>query len=271
MAHPGCLWRTPGASGPRVPLAHPGTKKDLPMTGRTRWLALCLAVAAAPGCTLSGDALRYVILPEQRTIAVADPAPLPPVEVPPLPPPRTVSEPQARAGTWPMSLDEAIRVALDNANVVRVLAGITAVTSGSTIYDTAIAVTAIDQEQARFDPVFSARENWNRIETPAGSVDPVDPSRGRITGTSAEDFRSDVRLNKVNVLGGQWGLTWVEDPTRFGGGTFLLNPQNRSSLELNYTQPLLQGAGFYVNTAPIVLARLDTERSYFQFKDSVQE
>jgi outer membrane protein TolC len=39
---------------------------------------------------------------------------------------------------------------------------------------------------------------------------------------------------------------------------------------LSYTQPLLQGAGFAVNTAPIVIARLNTEQSYFQYKDSVQ-
>ena len=42
-------------------------------------------------------------------------------------------------------------------------------------------------------------------------------------------------------------------------------------MTLSYTQPLLQGAGFAVNTAPIVIARLNTEQSYFQYKDSVQQ
>src|SRR5262249_12405165 len=41
-------------------------------------------------------------------------------------------------------------------------------------------------------------------------------------------------------------------------------------LNLSYTQPLLQGAGFRVNMAPIVIARLNTEQSFFQYKDSVQ-
>src|SRR5207244_6145106 len=50
-----------------------------------------------------------------------------------------------------------------------------------------------------------------------------------------------------------------------------LNPQGRSALTLSYTQPLLQGAGIEVNVAPIVIARINTERSYFQLKDSVQE
>src|SRR5262249_47895901 len=39
---------------------------------------------------------------------------------------------------------------------------------------------------------------------------------------------------------------------------------------LSYTQPFLQGGGFAANLAPIVIARLNTERSYFQLKDSVQ-
>jgi outer membrane protein TolC len=50
-----------------------------------------------------------------------------------------------------------------------------------------------------------------------------------------------------------------------------LNPQGPSSAALSYTQPLLQGAGVAVNVAPIVIARIDTERSFFQLKDSVQD
>ena len=42
-------------------------------------------------------------------------------------------------------------------------------------------------------------------------------------------------------------------------------------MELNATQPLLQGAGVRVNLAPIEIARIDTERSFFQLKDAVQE
>ena len=60
-------------------------------------------------------------------------------------------------------------------------------------------------------------------------------------------------------------------PRQFQPGVFPLNPELRSSLELSYTQPLLQGGGLGVNLAPIVLARIETERSFFQFKDSVQD
>jgi outer membrane protein TolC len=59
--------------------------------------------------------------------------------------------------------------------------------------------------------------------------------------------------------------------SRFQPGVFPLNPENRTSLDLSYTQPLLQGGGTAANLVPIVVARINTERSYFQYKDSVQE
>jgi MFS family permease len=48
-----------------------------------------------------------------------------------------VSNPQDEAVPRELALDEAIRIALVNANVVRVLTGVTAIPSGSTIYDAA--------------------------------------------------------------------------------------------------------------------------------------
>src|SRR5262249_49869698 len=87
-----------------------------------------------------------------------------------------------------------------------------------------------------------------------------------------QDYRSVFGLTKTNVLGGQWALTWTANPMQFGGsGPFPLNPQQTSALAVSYTQPLLQGGGYRVNTAPIVIARLNTEQSFFTYKDSVQE
>lgn len=241
------------------------------MTGRARRLALALALAATPGCTLSGEALQYVVLPEQRALDVHDPAPRPAVRIPPLPPPRTVTDPKAPASPWPMSLDDAIKIALENAKVVRVLAGIAATSSGGTIYDTAITNTAIDQAQARFDPAVTQSDTWNHTDTPAAALNPLDPTRAIFAGVSADDFRSTLGLTKTNVLGGQWGLNWSDDHIRTRATGLPLNPQDRSATELSYTQPFLQGGGFQVNFAPVVLARLDTERSYYVFKDRVQE
>ncbi len=116
-----------------------------------------------------------IVMPEQRTLDIRDPAPLPPAPIPDSPPPRTVSNPRLDTPEWPLSLDEAVRVALENAHVVRTLAGVTAVPSGQTIYDTAIVNTTIDQAQARFDPVLSQNNTWTRSNVPFGVFDPFNP------------------------------------------------------------------------------------------------
>jgi outer membrane protein TolC len=255
-----------------------------------RRILLGALVCTACGCGVTAQGVvRNVLLPEQRTIQHRDPSQFKPAPIPANVPPRTVSDPRPETPEWHLSLDEAIRVALENAQVVRILAGTTATSSGQTIYDTAVTNTTIDQEQARFDLVVKQNNLFSRTNTPVGAFDPTDLTRSVITSTPTDAYRSEFGLNKTNVLGGQWGLKWTENPTRFqagstsalgsqlpgatfaGGSAFPLNPQNPSAVELTYTQPLLQGGGYLVNTAPIVIARLTTELSFFQYKDSVQE
>ena len=248
-----------------------------------RWLFLSLVLFSACGCVgTSADVWHNIILPEQRTLAYRDPIELPGVPLPPSVAPATVSNPRPEASDWKLSLDEAIRIALDHSRVVRVLTGITAVSSGKTIYDPTVTNTTIDQEQARFDPVLSWNNQWSRTNTPTSQLDPFSPGQSIFTSNPTDAYLSTAGLSWLNTAGGKWGANWVENPARFPGGgplnPFLfagsglaLNPQTASHLELSYTQPLLQGAGFRVNTAPIVIARLNTEISFFQYKDSVQE
>jgi outer membrane protein TolC len=134
----------------------------------------------------------------------------------------------------------------------------TAIASGSTIYDAAITNTAIDEQNARFDPRLTVNQSWNRRETP--SFNPLILPR-------TDDYNVDASITKDNALGGQWRIGARTNPTRDPLGF----SQSPSSADLSYTQPLLQGGGFGPNLAPIVIARIDTERSYFQFKDSMQE
>lgn len=228
------------------------------------------------GCTSSEhDYLRHVILPEQREIVARSPEQLPPLPVPDIPPPRTVTDTQPKSGEWRLSLDEAIYVALVNAKVIRVLTGISATSSGRTIYDVAISNTNIDQQQARFDPTVDVTERVNRRETPFSQLDPDRRGGALLFANVVNDIESRVSVNKTNVLGGQFSLNWVENPQWFDSDfrrtVFVLYPANRSLVEASYVQPLLQGSGYAFNFAPIVIARIDTERSYFQYKDSVQE
>jgi outer membrane protein TolC len=209
--------------------------------------------------------------PEQRTIQVRDPVDLPRAALPLTAAPATISDPQQGVPERLLSLDEAIRTALANAQVVRVLAGVTAVSSGRTIYDTATANTAIDQAQGRFDPALTVQNSWSQAETPRGVFADPAGTTARIDGVKTEGFNFDSSLSKTAANGGIASLNVNANPTFVQPGAFPLNPQSPSSLDVRYTQPLLRGAGLAANLAPIVVARIDTQRSYFQYKDTVQE
>ena len=88
-----------------------------------------------------------LIMPEQRTIDVRNPSQLPHAPLPHTPPPPTITNPHTELPQRMLSLDEAIRTALANAQVMRVLAGVVATASGSTIYDAAITNTTIDDKR----------------------------------------------------------------------------------------------------------------------------
>lgn len=231
-------------------------------------ILVCQIVASA----IAQEDLRRIILPAERDVSFRDPTSFAPAPLPAMRRPRTVRDARNEEPPWMLTLDESIRVSLENGEVIRVLAGQSAVSSGSTIYDASIINNGIEQAKSRFDPRLTYDAQHNRIENPLALLDPGDPTQAIITGNRTDTFDHRVGLSKSNVLGGQWNAGVNTNPTRFSGpGTFPLNPRTGSAAELSYTQPLLQGAGFYVNTAPIVIARLNTEFSYFQMKDSTQE
>ncbi len=217
------------------------------------------------------QSIRPFIKPEQHRIHYRDPACLPSVYVADTPAPPTVTNPNTNLPERDLSLDEAIRIALSNSEVVRSLAGTLATSSGRTIYDAAITNTTIDDARSTFDPQLSVENSWNQTEPPGAIIDPLDPSRAVFRGTKTQDHRFGIDLSQTNMSGGTARYKFNNTWSKFHPGIFPLNPQNRYSNEVSYTQPLLNGAGVEANRVPIVLARINTERSYFQFTDSVQE
>lgn len=228
---------------------------------------MCLVML---GC-VTGAPWGLIIMPEQRTIDIRDPSQLPKAPIPEIPPPRTVSDPQPDLPERMISLDEAIQITLSNSQVVRVLAGTTAVSTGQTIYDPAISNTIIDQQQARFDPTLSVQNSWERSEPPLGVFDPLDPDGTAITGVRTDSYNLITEFAKPLITGGTAKLDVTDTRQRFLPGIFPLNPLEQYAIDLSLTQPLLQGAGIRPNLAPIVIARINTERSYFQFKSSMQD
>src|SRR5262245_46625925 len=167
-------------------------------------LASALALLSAARDAVGQGPYR-IIYPGQRTIEYRDPSQFPYVPLPPSAPPATVANPPAGDVRY-MSLDDAIRICLENDEVVRILTGVTAVASGSTIYDPAITNTLIDQEQARFDPFLTVNNAWDRVDLPSAFfLDPTNPAAGSAIGNlRTNDHRLNVGVTKDNPLGGQW-------------------------------------------------------------------
>lgn len=217
--------------------------------------------------------LPPIVLPEQRSIDVTRPPGIPSVQLPYMDAPPVPSSMTRESVERLLSLDDAIRIALENSEVVRILGGVTATTSGQTIYSVPTANTAIDQAQGRFDPTVSVNNTFNQFDTPGVAADPLDPTNANLIGQQRENYGLDFNFSKTNLWGGTSSMRVRSNPTyaEFGFGRPLLNPIDNNSVEMQVVQPLLQGAGRAANEAPIVIARINTERSFFQYKDSVQE
>jgi outer membrane protein TolC len=237
------------------------------------WAAI-FALALLPAQSACAQYPYRAIYPEQRQINYREASEFPALPLPPSSPPPTVSAPPT-GDTRHFPLDDAIRTALGNSQVIRVLAGVGAVASGRTIYDTAIANAAIDQQLGRFDPFVTVNNTWDRIDLPSAvfndQTPPIDPLAGStIVGSPVNRYGLNAAVTKQNPLGGEWQLGVNVTQNRFPGDVLPLNPETRSSTALSYTQPLLQGLGRPANLAPVVLARISTEISFFQLKAAVQ-
>jgi outer membrane protein TolC len=245
---------------------------------------LVTLLASCPAPPSVAQNLHHFVFPEQRRIEVRDPAELAPASIPNMAPPVTVADlPEDLESldllenpdsfeqlddleSYEISLDEAIRIALANSEVVRVLTGVSAASSGRTIYDTAIVNTGNDDQRALFDPVLEIDNIWNRAESPFFRSEIFE-----IYGERADRYDFGLGLSKRTTTGGTLQMGVNADSQRQHPTRLFLDPQLTSSLDFSFTQPLLQGGGRAANLAPLVLAQIDTERSYFQFKDSVQE
>ncbi|MEZ6049829.1 MAG: TolC family protein [Planctomycetaceae bacterium] len=232
-------------------------------------VSAAIVMTVLMGCRTAHE-VADITLPEQRQIAYRSPASLPATPLPTYSPPRTVTNPDNGQEDLHLSLDEAIHIALANAEVIRVLGGFTATSTGSTIYDPGIANTSIDQARGQFDPTLSVNNTFSQNEQPNGFFTPGPPGAG-IAGTQTETCNLDATLSDKNALGGTAAYRLGVTNSDIEPGLFPLNPQVRTFNELSYVQPLLQGGGIDANIAPILIASIETEQSFFRFKGSVQQ
>ncbi len=230
------------------------------------------------------------------------------MSMPKMAPPRTTNDPEA-AEIWPMTLPEAIRIALDNSEVVRVIAfgaqGIpvggfepTPLNTGAgagvasslgsgtlqSVYDPAILETQISTALSNFDTAFTTSLLWGNAIQPFNNG--VQGGSLSLTGTrypivSVNDSLTyQVGLSKRNATGGLMGIVHNVNWS-YQNSSFLVWPSAyTTNLQLTLTQPLLGSAplpgqaagppvGLEANRAPIVIARLNADAAVWRFKAEV--
>ena len=221
-----------------------------------------------------------------------------PMQLPRVADPRTTSNPEARE-IWLLTLQDAIKIGLDNSEVVRVIAlgaqGIpvggfepTPLNTGAggalgtgtltTVYDPAIQETQIAQALSTFDANFNSNVFWNHNVSPFNNA------------ISAGTF----------TTGPRFPIIFTQDTAQFvntlqkraaNGSTFSVahninyaysnSPSNTypsaytTNTQLRFSQPLLGGnqqfgpSGLEANRAPIVVARLNADVAVWRFKAEV--
>ncbi len=231
-----------------------------------------------------------------------------PVPLPRLSKPRTTNDPEA-AEVWPMTLQQAIRIGLDNSEVVRVIAfgaqGIpiggfepTPLNSGAsagvasslgagtlqTVYDPAILETQIAVALSNFDTAFTTSILWGDNVQPYNNG--VQGGSLSLTGTKYpivsvnDSLTYQIGLSKRTETGALLGvvhnINWS-----YQNSSFLVWPSAyTTNLQLTLTQPLLGSAalpgqsagppvGLEANRAPIVISRLNADAAVWRFKAEI--
>jgi len=231
-----------------------------------------------------------------------------PMQWPKVAKPRTTNDPEAQE-VWPMSLQQAIRIGLDNSEIVRVIAfgaqGIpiggfepTPLNTGASagvasslgagtlqsVYDPAILETQIATALSTFDTAFTTSLLWGNNVTPFNNG--VQGGSLSLTGTkypivSVNDSATfQIGLSKQTAEGGTIGIVHNVNWS-YQNSSFLVWPSAyTTNIQLTLTQPLLGSAplpgqaagrpvGLEANRAPIVIARLQADAAVWRFKAEI--
>jgi len=176
-------------------------------------------------------------------------------------PPLTLDNPDPKE-IWELSLEEAVRIGLENGKVFRSMpAAIGQIIMPDTVlftnpdfapsfYDPARTETngrfGVEAVLAAFDAQFSTSVFWNKNDTPQNVAGFVEAFRPRVFQQDLGTFQA--QLAKTNATGGTWSLT---HNVKYELNNATLSREWPSdwnvNLEAGFRQPLLQGAGVNFN------------------------
>lgn len=155
----------------------------------------------------------------------------------------------------PLTLDEAIRLALDNNNDIETVRA-----------DVVAAEFDLKGARGVFDPVFSAESYYERAVTPVATTIGGGPG-GRTIG---RNFVGNFRFGGLAPFaGGSYQLDFTSTRQNTNDTFATLNPQFPVALTLSYTQPLLRGRRTDDNRRRIQIAAKTLGLTDAQFRERV--
>lgn len=167
-----------------------------------------------------------------------------------------------------LSLRDAIQVSLSKSDVVRTLSGGSVQIADATGYDPALRQQSANIYAAVFDPKLSMGYVGSRINEPSGTF--FGPGIPQNVRRDEGDFIASV--SKTWSTGASTSIGYLP-PLGYLfyplGTTGQFNPTYTSDLVITAQQPLMRGAGWTVNLAPIRIAQLRTEQSVWDVKEAV--
>jgi outer membrane protein len=132
----------------------------------------------------------------------------------------------------------------------------------------AISETGIASAVAGFDPRVFMESKFNRINVPTGNALDAGFNVDRLI---EKNWYYSGGLRRKNIVGGNWELSQQLGTRDSNSQFFSPANQGNSRLSLNYTQPLLNGAGKPYNRSLIVLANLNTKIAKARTLNEIQD
>jgi HAE1 family hydrophobic/amphiphilic exporter-1 len=152
----------------------------------------------------------------------------------------------------PLSLREALAMALDNNKDIEVARE-----------NVRIAEFDLHGSQGAYDPRFSTQAFYERVESPISSF----LAGGQNGSTIQTDYSSSVRLDgQTPKFGGNYRLDFSSIKLNTNNSFTALNPQYPTALAFSYTQPLWRGLRIDQTRRQIEIARKNLSLSDAQFR-----
>ncbi|HLA84701.1 MAG TPA: TolC family protein [Thermoguttaceae bacterium] len=258
-------------------------------------IVLCLVLAAASGCTPQqpfylgddGDLSHYKGIATELEVPRVDVQPLDEV----CGTGRPLSLDHTDAQMWDVTLEEAVRCALENSKVMRNLGASIAASDSltraadavPTVYDPALQESnprfGTEAALSAFDAQFTSSMFWEKLDRPlnVGGIGPL--FMARVDQQDLGTFQS--QLSKTNATGGTTGIGYNVYYDQSNSPTRQFPSDWNVDVTAEFRQPLFQGAGVQFNRIAgpgaipgfnngVIIARIENDIALADFEAAVR-